>query len=225
MSPHLDKPIASIYDMMIERHRKLTSESTSRDISMAAQKVPRGKVEDEAMSKTKKQHILSTKAVREMPSSITLESESYRPPGTVTASHLTKKQTFMKVMPPANKEVINKLVKKMSMACGKARDENFVPVPSEKPTKSGIQRKGMATLGTSRNKQKSNKSNTDRRPLSPRKAERGPNMKKVERVPKLKSMVKVAPKLSKTSGLQEQSVRESTRSLKTAPLSNDRWRI
>ncbi|KAH8282207.1 hypothetical protein KR054_006144 [Drosophila jambulina] len=225
MSRQLDTPVASIYDMMLERHRKLASESESKNISMMAQR----KIEEEPISNTKgcpkKQR--STKAIREMPSSLTLESESYRPPSTVTASHLTKKQTSMKVHPPAKREVINKLVEKIAMVCGKAKAEEVVPQPSQISPKqlSGRQRKGMTIPGTARYKQKLNKTNQDRRPLSPRKADRGPKDKKVDRVPREKTMLKSTPKLPKTSKGLQRSVRESVRSFKTAPHSNDRWRI
>ncbi|XP_020800733.1 uncharacterized protein LOC110178067 [Drosophila serrata] len=227
MSRNLDTPIVSIYDMMIERHRKLTSESESRDISLGAQKVLRGKVVEEVISNTKllpKKH-RTTKAVREMPSSITLESEYYCPSSTITASHLTKKQTFLRVQPPANREIISKLVEKMTMVCGRAKAEDVVPTTSQgSPKQSSGKRKEMATPGTSRNKQKSIKSNPDRRPLSSRKADRGAK-EKVERVQKKKIMAKSPTKLSKNSGRKMRSVRESSRSFKAVPLSNDRWRI
>ncbi|KAH8249398.1 hypothetical protein KR032_009277 [Drosophila birchii] len=229
MLRHLDTPIASIYDMMIERHRNLTTETASKDISVGAPKMSRGKVVEEAMSNTKiwpkKQR--TTKAVREMPSTLTLESESYRPPSTITASHLTKKQTVMKVQPPAKKEVISKLIEKMSMVCGRAKAELVVPQPAQNsPKQVSGKRKGNATAATSRNKQKPSKSNPQRRPLTPKKAaDRGTKVKKVERVPKEKAMPKSTPKPRKSSAVPMRSVRESTRSLKTAPLSTDRWRI
>ncbi|KAH8250931.1 hypothetical protein KR038_008603 [Drosophila bunnanda] len=225
MSRYLDEPIVSIYDLMIEHHRKLTSESESKDISIGAQKVHRGKIVEEVMSSTKlgpKKH-RATKAVREMPSSLTLGSEYYCPSNAITASHLTKKQTFMKVQPPAKKEIISKLVEKMSMVCGRNKVEEAVPPPPQK-TVSG-KRKGMATPGSNRNKQKSNKSNPDRRTLSSRKADRGPKEKKPDRVPKQKIMVKSPQKLPKNSGRQMRSVRESSRSFKAAPLPIDRWRV
>ncbi|KAH8321726.1 hypothetical protein KR074_001592 [Drosophila pseudoananassae] len=84
------------------------------------------------------------------------------PPNTITASHLTKKQLSVKVQQPGKREVITKLVERMSQGSPQTA---FSPRMIKK------------TSSKSKRKNNKNKSNVmpggaKRMPLSPRKAER-----------------------------------------------------
>lgn len=240
MSSLQAKQIVSIYDLMIERRRKQASESQLKDISIGTRNGLRRKIDEEASPNSKdwKKHMQlpRKKVLREPVSLRTLESEPTLPSNAVTASHLTKKQTFMKIHSPAKKEIINKLVEKISMVRGRPKGESVDPQPAQKSPRpkskqgSGTQRKEMGNPGTARNKQKAGKSNSslgNRQPLSPRKAIRGPKEKKADRIPREKTTLMQSPKIKspKTSRLQMRMAKQSERSAKNAPLSTDRWRI
>jgi len=178
----LDTPIVSIYDMMVERHLKMRREL--KDAVKGAAK------EKSAVAEVKKPIIKSKPLPMKFPHTPELKSPSPPPANAITAAHLTKKQTFWKVQPPTEKEVIKKLVEKMVKGRGKSRPMTPKDCKSGKKTSPKLvltphrKRNMTGAPGLYRGKQKLSKSNSTemkRLPLSPRKVE--PGQKKEAPVP------------------------------------------
>ncbi|XP_016964571.1 neurofilament medium polypeptide [Drosophila biarmipes] len=194
MTSMLDTPIVSIYDMMVERHLKMRRELKEAVKGALKEKSP--------IPEVKKRIIKSKPLPMKFPYTPELESPSPPPANAITAAHLTKKQTFWKVQPPAEKELIKKLVEKITKGRGKSKPATPKECKSGRKTSPKLlltphRKRNMAGApGLYRGKPKLSKSNSaqmKRLPLSPRKVE--PVQKKGAPVPQNKPMKVKTPKI------------------------------
>ncbi|KAH8267526.1 hypothetical protein KR018_012651, partial [Drosophila ironensis] len=181
----LETPIVSIYDMMMERQRASIRESSKK----AGRAVPglRKLLEDREKSQTapgEVKRLMSNKS-SSMEASISMQQSSTSPyclspkntsgtsSKTITASHLTKKQTSIKVQ-PGKREVIRQLVERMCKAVPKVSSEALAMVkqssPSSRQQLVSARRKKTSGRGNKQKTTKSNSSAVNRLPQPPRKA-------------------------------------------------------
>ncbi|KAH8412740.1 hypothetical protein KR009_005260 [Drosophila setifemur] len=170
----LDTPVISIYDLMMERQRNLIRDAQLKGVNMGMVKGLRKIIEEKlgsgdegklapTLAPVKTKPKTKTEFKRWSPASHSPSSETRLPANAIKASHLTKKQLFTKHAAPAKKEVISKLVEKMSKGPSRAKAESPVPTRKSSPRKA---------LPSCRRKKgsKSNRSMGKRLPLSPKKA-------------------------------------------------------
>ncbi|XP_017075399.2 uncharacterized protein LOC108110725 [Drosophila eugracilis] len=165
MSSGLGTPIVSIFDMMVERHLKLRRESALKEATIS-----RRTREERIVGEVKKPNIKSKPISQHTP-----RNESPCPANAITASHLTKKQTFLKVLPPSKKEEIKKLVEKISKGPGRSnpvahkepKSSKKTSAKSSKMVLSPHRKKRTGGQTSFRSKQKSSCTRIKRLPLSP----------------------------------------------------------
>ncbi|KAH8352343.1 hypothetical protein KR084_003493 [Drosophila pseudotakahashii] len=229
MTSVLDTPIVSIYDMMVERHLRLRREL--KEAVKGTNILSRRLKEDRAGAGVQKPIIKSKPIPMKMPETPEFELPSPCPRNAITAAHLTKKQTSLKVQPPSDKEVIKKLVEKIT------KGRSPVVTPSDRKSGKKTSAKSSKVVisphrkrrmpggqGSFRGKQKLSKSSTSqmkRTPLSPRKMEPGhkeePTQTKVTKVKTTKISAEKpcaqmrSTKLSDTSGNVEVPLRKRWR--------------
>ncbi|XP_070070336.1 uncharacterized protein [Drosophila takahashii] len=224
MTSLLDTPIVSIFDMMVERHQRLR-----RELKEAV----KGSNTLSRRLKEEQKPIIKSKPIpMKMTDTPEFDLPSPCPPNAITAAHLTKKQTSLKVQPPTNKEVIKKLVEKISKGRGPVatpsdrKSGRKTTAKSSKVVISPHRRRRMAGgQGSFRSKQKPSKPNITqikRSPLSPRKMELGHK----DEPPKTKvTKVKTTKILAEKSSVQMRSSKISEISGNgEAPL-RKRWRL
>ncbi|XP_016974195.1 uncharacterized protein LOC108040971 [Drosophila rhopaloa] len=225
ISSMLDTPIASIYDMMVERHLKLRRESELKEAGKGTSKLTRRLKEERSIAEEKKAPIKSKSNQMKMPSLYRRECDSPPPANAITAAHLTKKQTALMVQPPSEKEVIKKLVEKISKGRVRSKPESSDPKSSKtKLVVSGRRRKMVAqrSLSSKQKLAKSNSSQMKSLPLSPRNEERGPkDVKPQAKTPKMKT----SKTSEKKTRLQVHSSKVLDPSGKATGSRTNRWRV
>ncbi|EDV32158.1 uncharacterized protein Dana_GF14181 [Drosophila ananassae] len=181
MATMLDTPILSIYDMMMDRQRALIRESQKKAMYRGAFGLRRLLEEKAAAASDAKKLPVKPKMIKSRlsllkvssPYCLTPKSETPLPPNTITAAHLTKKQLSIKVQQPGKREVISKLVERMSKGCPKTTNESPHLIKKSKSKQQiSFRRKKNSAQGTSHGKKgsKSSANGGKRLPLSPRKA-------------------------------------------------------
>ncbi|XP_039490583.1 uncharacterized protein LOC120451171 [Drosophila santomea] len=180
MTSMLDTPIVSIFDLMVERHIRLREELKDA-VTNGTTPTRRPKAERGAAD-GKKSLPKPTPSPMKWPLPEEPEFMSPTPANAITAAHLTKKHTSLKIQPPIEKEVIKKLVEKMSNGPGRTRTVTPRHSQSSKKTSAkssktvviAPRRRKVAGQGSFRVKPKLTKTSSTqlkRTPLSPRRAE------------------------------------------------------
>ncbi|EDV57608.1 uncharacterized protein LOC6542601 [Drosophila erecta] len=173
MTSTLDTPIVSIFDLMVERHIRLhgglIDAVTNGDTPTRRLRPERGAADG------KKSLFKSKPSPMKWP--LPEEPEFVSPPAAnaITAAHLTKKHTTLKMQPPIEKDVIKKLVEKM--ANGPGRTRTVTPRHSQSNKKSSAKSSKTVVIAPRRRKvagqgsfRVKSKITTQRPPLSPRRA-------------------------------------------------------
>ncbi|XP_033174187.1 uncharacterized protein LOC117151063 isoform X2 [Drosophila mauritiana] len=178
MTSMLNTPIVSIFDLMVNRHIRLRREREGAVTNGNLPPFRRPRAERGAADGKKKYN----PSAMEFPLTETLELMTPPAANAITAAHLTKKHTSLKIQPPSEKDVIKKLVEKMSD--GRGRNKTATPRHSQSSKKTSAKssrtvviqprRRKVAGQGSFRAQPKLAKNSftqLKRPPLSPRRAE------------------------------------------------------
>ncbi|XP_017047497.1 uncharacterized protein LOC108092428 [Drosophila ficusphila] len=224
MNSILDTPIASIYDMMMERYLKRRRESEQKE-TKAEKAIPRRMKEDRIVAEVKKPLATSKTSHMKWTSLDTSEVQFPDSANAVTAAHLTKKQTFLKILPPTEKAVINRLVEKISKGRTMIKPVTPKAAAGIPRTELSGRRKRFTARGSLKDKHKLSKSSTaqlKRQPLSPKKADPGEKDAATPSKAPAKKEPKALPENSR-SPMRFQKLSEASK--KSSGIITNRWRL
>ncbi|EDW54131.1 uncharacterized protein LOC6613236 [Drosophila sechellia] len=178
MTSMLNTPIVSIFDLMVNRHIRLRRERGGAVTNGNLPPFRRPRAERRAADGKKKYN----PSAMEFPLPETLELMTPPAANAITAAHLTKKHTSLKIQPPSEKDVIKKLVEKMSD--GRGRTKTATPRHSQSSKKTSAKSSKTVVIQPRRRKvvgqgsfraqsklAKTSSTQLKRPPLSPRRAE------------------------------------------------------
>ncbi|EDX03602.1 uncharacterized protein LOC6730853 [Drosophila simulans] len=181
MTSMLNTPIVSIFDLMVNRHIRLRREREGAVTNGNLPPFRRPRAERRAAD-GKKTPFKYNPSAMEFPLPETLELMTPPAANAITAAHLTKKHTSLKIQPPSEKDVIKKLVEKMSD--GRGRTKTATPRHSQSSKKTSAKSSKTVVIQPRRRKEagqgsfraqpklaKTSSTQLKRPPLSPRRAE------------------------------------------------------